>query len=207
MIGPKEKKERSLGIRLYLKGDRCASPKCAMVRKPYKPGAHGQDRSRGRKSVSEFGLQTKEKQKFKLTYGIDECNLRNIFEKASKTKGISTDKILELLERRLDNIVFRFGIASSRGMARQFVVHGHIFVNGKKTRSPGYLIKEGDVISISPSSEKKDVIKKRTEAVKKKEMQPWFFLDKEKLEGKIISLPQNVETPFDINLLIDAFSK
>ena len=178
-----------------------------MVRKPYKPGAHGQSRGRGRKSVSEFGLQMKEKQKFKLTYGLDEKNLRNIFEMAAKSKDSSTLKILELLERRLDNVVFRLGLSPSRGAARQLVVHGHIAVNSKKTKSPGYIVKQGDVVGVNSGSEKKNALVRRVEIIKKYQTEPWLLLDKEKLEGKIVSLPQNVETPFEVGLLIEAFSK
>lgn len=201
----KEKRERSLGVRLNLKGERCASPKCAMVRKPYPPGIHGKKRLR--KSPSEYGSQLKEKQKFKFAYGINEDNLRGIFERAAKARGSSSAKMLELLERRLDNVVLRFGLAPSSGAARQLVVHGHIVVNGKKVVSPGYLVEVGDIVSVRPAAASAGIINQRREAIKKHEPPPWLSLDKEKLEGKIISLPQNVDTPFDVNLLVETFSK
>lgn len=207
MIGPKEKKERSLGVHLHLKGERCSSPKCAMVRKPYRPGMHGQKFSRRRGSASEFGLQMKEKQKFKLVYGLDDRGLRNVFDKASKAKGSSASKILEFLERRLDNVVFRLGFASSHGAARQLVVHGHIVVNGKKVRSPGYLMKSGDIIGARSGSEKKGAIASRKEGLKKHEVPAWLSLDADKIEGKVVSMPHDVETPFDAKLLVEAFSK
>src|SRR5580704_118612 len=130
MRGPKEKKERALGVRLGLKGDRAMSPKSALTRKPYKPGPHG-PRSRA-KALSEFGLQLREKSKFKIAYGVNENNMKRLFAMASETKGESGAKMLELLESRLDSVVFWLAFAVSRGAARQLVVQGHITVNGKK---------------------------------------------------------------------------
>ncbi len=205
MIGPKEKKERSLGVRLNLKGERCLSPKCAMVRKPYPPGLHGARRSRA--ILSGYGREIKEKQKFKLTYGVDERNLRNVFMKAAKARGSSAAKLLEFLERRLDSVVLRLGLAPSRYASRQLIVHGHVVVNGKKVKSPGYLVKEGDVIGIRAGSETKVMIAKRKEIIKKYEPPAWLLLDKEKTEGRVVSLPKNVEIPFETDLLVEAFSK
>jgi len=202
MIGPKEKRERAVGERLNLKGERCATPKCAMVRKPYRPGVHGQQRHR--RALSEFGLQLKEKQKFKLSYGLDERNLRQIFVKAVKAKGSSAAKMVEFLERRLDNVIFRLGFASSRGSARQLIVHGHVSVNNRRVRSPGYAVKTGDIITTEGDI---DVLKKRKEILRKYEPPAWLHLDKEKLEGRVLSPPQNETPPFEINLVIEAFSK
>ena len=206
MIGPKEKKERALGVRLNLKGERCASPKCAAVRKPYRPGMHGQKRGRF-SSISEFGAQLREKQKFKLSYGLDERNMRQVFEKARKTKGSVASKILELLERRLDNVVFRLGFAPSRLSARQLVVHGHVVVNKKRVRSPGFLVKSGDVINLKEGSEVKAFIAKRREALKKHEPPPWLEIDRDKPEGKVVKLPEGITPPFEVNLLVESFSK
>src|SRR3989338_4565889 len=150
MRGPKEKKERRIGERLNLKADRCQFPKCAMVRKPYQPGAHGP--TGRRRALSEFGVQLLEKQKVKISYGLDERNLRQLFVSAQKAKGSSVSKLVELLERRLDNVVMKLGLAASRNIARQLVVHGHVLVNGKKVRSPGFSIKVGDVVSMKPGS-------------------------------------------------------
>ncbi len=202
MIGPKEKRERSVGERLNLKGERCATPKCAFVRKPYRPGVHG---PRGRRrSLSEFGLQLKEKQKFKLSYGLDERNLKQMFAKAVKAKGSSAAKMVEFLERRLDNVIFRLGFASSRGSARQLIVHGHIFVNNRRVRSPGYAVRTGDVITAKVDIE---VLKKRKDILRKYEPPAWLHLDKEKLEGRVLSPPEGETPPFEINLVIEAFSK
>lgn len=205
MIGPKEKKERALGVRLHLKGERCQSPKCAAVRKPYRPGMHGQ--SRRRRSASEFGLQLKEKQKFKLSYGLNERNLKQIFLKAEKAKGSAAEKIIELLERRLDNVVFRLGFASSRGEARQLVSHGFILVNKKKVSSPGFCVKTGDVISLKPESKNKAKFAKLADSLKKYEPPSWLGLDKEKLEGRVLSPPEGLASPFEVNLLVESFSK
>jgi small subunit ribosomal protein S4 len=205
MIGPKEKKERALGERLNLKGERCSSPKCAAVRKPYRPGAHGHSRRRG--TLSEFGVQLKEKQKFKVSYGIDERNLRQIFLKARKAKGSSAAKLVEFLESRLDNVVYRLGLAPSRGAARQLIVHGHILVNKQRVRSPGFMVKAGNIISPRGGSESKLAIEKRKEALKKYEPPEWLHLDKEKLEGRVLSPPKEIASPFEANLVVESFSK
>lgn len=206
MMGPKEKKERALGERLHLKGTRCDSPKCAAVRRPYPPGVHGKNR---RRALSDFGRQIKEKQKFKLTYLIDERNLSRIFGEAKKKSGSMGvgKKFLELLERRLDNVIYRFGLAPSRLMGRQLVLHGHIFVNGKRTRSPGYEVKAGDVVTVRKESETKGAFRDIKEKMKTYELPGWLALDAEKLEGRITALPQDVEMPFEISLLVEAFSK
>ena len=205
MIKPKEKRERYLGERLNLKGERCASPKCALVRKPYRPGAHGQ--SRKRRSVSEFGRQVMEKQKFKLTYGLKEKNLRRLFKAAEKSTGSTTAKLLELMERRLDNVIFRLGFAPSRATARQLVVHGHVFLNGRRVRSPGLGVKAGDVISFRPESNKTRTVSELKDSLKKYEPPSWLGLDKEKLEGRVLSEPQELTPAFEVNLLVESFSR
>jgi len=205
MIGPKEKRERALGEHLHLKGDRCLSPKCAMVRKPYPPGMHG---PRGRrKSPSEFGLQIREKQKFKLSYGINEKNLRRLFRDAERKSGSTAEKLIELLERRLDNVVFRLGLARSRGGARQLIGHGHIFVNQRKVRATGFQVKQGDIISIRAQSESKGPFNTLRETLKKYDPPSWLHLDKDKLEGRVLSPPQDLTSPFEVNLLVESFSK
>jgi len=205
MIRAKEKKERALGERLGIKGERCNSPKCAAVRKPYRPGAHGQSRSRGQ--VSEYGRQLNEKQKFKVSYGLKERNLYQLFLKASKDPGSTATKLLQLLESRLDNVIFRLGFAPSRSMARQLISHGHILVNKRKARSPGLQVEKGDVISLRPESASKVTFSKLRETLKKYNPPTWLSLDIEKLEGRILNEPKDLEAPFEINLLIESFSK
>jgi small subunit ribosomal protein S4 len=205
MIGPKEKRERALGVRLGLKGDRAMSPKSSMVRKPYKPGVHG-PRSRQR-ALSEFGLQLREKSKFKLSYGVDESNLKRLFMRAQVSKGATGAKMLELLERRLDNVIFQLGFAPSRGAALQLVFHGHFDVNKKKVKSPGYEVKVGEIISVRAGSLTKAGLGKRKEALAKYEPPSWLRVDAEKMEGEVLSLPADLNPPFEINLLVESFSK
>lgn len=207
MIGPKEKRERALGERLGLKGERGMSPKAAFLRKPYKPGMHGAKRGRRSRTVSEFGLQIREKRKFKLAYGVDERNLKRLFAKAVAAKGASSTKMLELLERRLDNVVYRLGFAPTRLAARQLVVHGHIAVNRKKVTSPGYLLRTGDIVSVREGSEGKAAIAGRKELLKKYDAPPWLALTPGKMEGTVLSPPTDPDLPFDIKLLIESFSK
>ena len=205
MLGPKEKRERALGIRLGLKGERSMSPKSAMVRKPYKPGVHG---PHGRmRALSEFGLQIREKSKFKLAYGVDDRYLRRLFAVAQAAQGALGAKMMELLERRIDNVVFRLGFTPTRLAARQLVLHGHIAVGGRKVTSPGYVLKVGDKVSVREGHGAKGHIAKQKEFLKKYDAPAWLRLDPEKLEGEMLSLPQNVEMPFEINLLVESFSK
>lgn len=205
MIGPKEKRERALGERLNLKGERCASPKCAAVRKPYRPGMHGPKSRRG--NPSEFALQLKEKQKFKVSYGIDERNLHTVFLRASKAKGSSATKIVEFLERRLDNAIYRLGLAPSRNSARQLIVQGHIMVNSGRVRSPGFVVKKGDLVHVRPGSEKTGFFVKQKELIKKYEPPAWLHLDVDKLEGRVLAPPDESASPFEANLVVESFSK
>jgi small subunit ribosomal protein S4 len=205
MTGPKEKKERALGVRLGLKGDRAMSPKSALVRKPYKPGPHG-PRSRP-KALSEFGLQLREKSKFKIAYGVNENNMKRLFTMVQKTKGASGTKIMELLESRLDSVVFLLGLAVSRGAARQLVVQGHITVNKKKVRSPGYQLRKGDIVAVGANSKENKTLVDRMEILKKYDAPSWLRLDADKMEGEMLSMPVDINPPFEINLLVDSFSK
>ncbi len=201
----KEKQERALGMKLFLKGERCNSPKCAMVRKPNRPGIHGNKRRR--RNVSEYGAQLLEKQRMRVGYGLQEAQMAKIVQKAFKKPGAVSETIVSYLERQFSNVVFRLGLASSRIVARQLISHGHIWVNGKKITSSFYFVKKGDVISIKPSSQNLLIFKDLPVKLKKYEPPQWLFLDKEKLEGKVLSLPGDVELPFDINLVVDYYSK
>ena len=205
MLGPKEKKERALGVRLGLKGDRATSPKSALARKPYRPGAHGPT-SRP-KALSEFGLQLREKNKFKIAYGVNENNLKRLFAIAEESKGESGRKLLELLETRLDSVVYLLGWAVSRAAARTFVVQGHITVNKKKVTSPGYQLRVGDAVAVRKESKDKKAFAERLEIIKKYDAPSWLHMDADKLEGKMISAPSDLNPPFEINLLVDSFSK
>lgn len=203
--GPKEKKERALGERLQLKGLRCQSPKCAAVRKPYRPGAHGKT---GRvKALSDFGKQIKEKTKFKLVYGVDEKNLKQLYNAASRTQGATGSRLMELLELRLDNVVFRMGFAVSRGAARQMVRHGHILVNGKRVSAPAYSMKVKDLVSIRKESLPKNIFKSLKEDLTKYQAPVWVQVDPEKLQGTVIAGPEHNAVPFEVNLLVESYSK
>jgi small subunit ribosomal protein S4 len=205
MLGPKEKRERALGLPLGLKGDRAGSPKSALTRKPYRPGVHG-PKSRPR-TLSEFGLQLREKSKFKLAYGVDERNLHRLFRIAAVARGANGAKLVELLERRLDNVVYRLGFTPTRLAARQLVLQGHIAVNGRKVVSPGYEVRVGDHISAREGSKQKGAFTQRKEILKKFDPPSWLRLDGEKLEGEVLSLPADIELPFEVNLLVESFSK
>lgn len=194
---------RREGQKLFLKGERCYSPKCAIERRNFPPGQHGQ----GRKKVSEYGIQLREKQKTKRFYGLQETQFRNLFDKAARKKGITGENLLIMLESRLDNVVFRLGFASSRKEARQLVTHGHFIVNGKKVDIPSYQVKPGDMIKIkekSTNSPKFKEIKEMSISVP-----GWVTVDVEKLEGKVVALPtrEEIDTPVAEHLIVELYSK
>jgi len=194
---------RREGTKLFLKGDRCYSTKCAMEKRSYAPGQHGQ----GRSKASDYALQLREKQKTKRFYGLQETQFRNLFDKADRKQGITGENLLILLETRLDNVVFRLGFASSRKEARQLVTHGHFTVNGKKVNIPSYTVKPGDVIKVkekSTSSPKFKEVKEMTITVPE-----WITVDVEKLEGKILSVPtrEQIDTPVAEHLIVELYSK
>ena len=194
---------RREGQKLFLKGERCYSSKCAIERRNYAPGQHGQ----ARKKQSEYGLQLREKQKAKRFYGMQETQFRNLFEKAAKKPGMTGENLLVLLETRLDNVVFRLGFASSRKEARQLVTHGHFTVNGKKADIPSMEVKAGDVIKVkekSQSSPKFKEVKEMSITVPS-----WLSVDVEKLEGKVITLPrrEDIDTPIAEHLIVELYSK
>ena len=194
---------RREGQKLFLKGDRCYSSKCAIDRRNYAPGQHGQ----GRSKVSDYGLQLREKQKAKRFYGLHETQFRNLFDKAVRKKGITGENLLILLETRLDNVVFRLGFASSRKEARQLVNHGHFTVNGRKVNIPSYTVKPGDVIKVkekSTNSPKFKEVKEMSITVP-----AWVAVDVEKLEGKILSVPtrEEIDTPVAEHLIVELYSK
>ncbi len=194
---------RREGQKLFLKGERCYSGKCAIEKRNYAPGQHGQSR----KKVSDYGLQLREKQKAKRFYGMQEKQFRNLFEKAARKQGKTGENLLILLETRLDNAVYRLGFASSRKEARQLVVHGHFTVNGKKAAAPGMQLKAGDVIKVkekSTSSPKFKEIKEMSITVPS-----WMAVDVEKLEGKIVAMPtrEEIDTPVAEHLIVELYSK
>ncbi|HCU08104.1 MAG TPA: 30S ribosomal protein S4 [Clostridiales bacterium] len=201
--GPSCRLCRREGQKLFLKGERCYSGKCALEKRNYAPGQHGQ----GRKKVSNYGLQLREKQKAKRFYGLQETQFKNYFTKAANKRGITGETLLIMLETRLDNTVFRMGFASSRKEARQLVCHGHFTVNGKKVDIPSYSVKPGEIIKVkekSISSLKFKEIKEMTISTP-----AWLSIDTDKLEGKIISLPDRsmIDTPVEEQLIVELYSK
>ena len=195
---------RREGQKLFLKGERCYSPKCALERRNFPPGQNGQGR---RSKTSDYGLQLREKQKTKRFYGLQETQFRNLFDKAARKQGITGENLLILLETRLDNVVFRLGFASSRKEARQLVTHGHFQVNGKKVNIPSYEVKAGDVITVkekSQSSPKFKEVKDMTITVPS-----WMTVDVQKLEGKVVSIPtrEEIDTPIAEHLIVELYSK
>ncbi len=198
---------RRAGEKLFLKGDRCLSPKCAMVRRPYAPGVHGQNPSRGR---SEFGRQLSMKQKIKRLYGVLERQFRHHFEESKLRQGATGDLLLQRLECRLDNVVYRLGFASSRTAARQLVAHKFFTVNGKRMNIASYEAKIGDVIALKASKEEKTLTKNRIEILKnKKDVPHWLVLDADKLEGKVLALPsrEDVGISVDAQMVVEYYSK
>jgi len=195
---------RREGTKLFLKGERCFSPKCPLEKKgAVAPGQHG---LKMRRRLSEYGVQLREKQKAKRTYGVLERQFRRYFKKAFKKRGVTGEALLQLLESRLDNVVYRLGFVPSRSVARQLVRHGHILVDGKKVDIPSYQVKPGQVINLNPKAMKIEVVKKSL-AEKKKEIPSW--LQKKAAVGKIIRLPTREEIGADIaeQLIVEYYSR
>ncbi|RJQ85163.1 MAG: 30S ribosomal protein S4 [Desulfobacteraceae bacterium] len=197
---------RRENLKLFLKGDRCYSDKCAFDRRSYSPGEHGQ-RRRGK--ISDYGVQLREKQKVKRLYGLSEKQFHLLFESADRQKGITGTNLLVLLERRLDNIVYRLGFANSRTQGRHFVRHNHFLVNGKKVNVPSYLIKIGDEISVGESSKKVQAISEAMEAVVRRGVPQWLELEKDQMKGTVKNYPvrEDLTMPMQEQLIVELYSK
>lgn len=197
---------RRSGEKLMLKGDRCFSPKCAVDKRGKPPG---QQLSRRRRRVSDRGLQLREKQKARYSYGIRESQFRRCFDKAKGQAGITTENLLVLLERRLDNVVYRLGFADSRAQARQLVLHGHIMLNGRKTNVASCLVKEGDTISWREQSTRNEYYKQLAETIEAKTVLNWLNLDRGNLVGQVLSLPtpEDVEAKFAGQSIVEYYSR
>ena len=197
---------RAEGTKLFLKGDRCYTEKCAINKRNYKPGQHGQSR---RIKVSEYGLRLREKQKLRRFYGINESQFRRFYAAASRMAGQTGHNFLRLLEARLDNVIYRFGIGVSRPQARQFVRHGHVTVNGRKVDIPSYLVKAGDVIAIGERSRDKALLKENIEVAASRAIPEWLQFDAEKQEGRILALPnrEQIEVPVKEQLVVEFYAR
>ncbi|NLN07007.1 MAG: 30S ribosomal protein S4 [Firmicutes bacterium] len=204
--GPVCRQCRREGMKLYLKGERCYTEKCAIDRRSYAPGQHGQ-RRRGK--VSEYGLQLREKQKARRIYGIMERQFRKYFREADRRKGITGENLLQILESRLDNIVYRMGFAFSRPEARQLIRHGHFTVNGRKVTIPSYLVRPGDVVAVRESSRGKGRFKELAELTRNQGTMEWLEVDGENLTGKVIRLPNRdeIDIPISEHLIVELYSR
>ena len=196
---------RREGQKLFLKGSRCYTDKCSVTRRNYAPGEHGQ----GRKKISEYGTQLREKQKTKAFYGVGEKQFRKYFEMAENKKGITGENLLQILESRLDNVVYKLGFGTSRAQARQLVNHGHFEVNGKKVDIPSYLIKAGDIIAVREIKKDNKTIKENIEINAARPVPEWLELDAEKLQGKVLRLAtrEDVDLPVEEHLIVELYSK
>jgi len=197
---------RREGEKLFLKGDRCYSEKCAVERRPFPPGSHGQGR---RQKPSEYGLQLREKQKTRRVYGVLEKQFRNYFVAADRQQGITGENLLVLLERRLDNVVFRLGFAASRKEARQLVNHGHFTVNGRKVSIPSYLIRVGDVIQVKEGSKESPKFAEIKEQAAYKTPPEWLSVDVENLTGTVLAYPirEQIDTAVNEQLIVELYSR
>jgi small subunit ribosomal protein S4 len=197
---------RRENLKLYLKGDRCYSDKCAFDRRSYPPGEHGQ--RRGRK-ISDYGIQLREKQKVKRLYGVSEKQFHLFFTRADRQKGVTGTNLLVGLERRLDNVVYRLGFVNSRAQGRQFVRHNHFQVNGKKVNIPSFLVKNGDVVEVREKSKKVQAISDSLDAVVRRGVPQWLDLEKENMKGVVKGFPvrEDITMPIQEQLIVELYSK
>ena len=198
---------RREGMKLFLKGERCQTDKCAIERRNFPPGQHGKDR---RPRMLGYGLQLREKQKLRRVYGILEKQFRRYFEKAAAVrKGITGELLLQFLERRLDNVVYRVGLATSRAQGRQLVRHGHFQVNGRKVNIPSFLVKPGDLVEVRPGSRELSVLLANRQATGHQTVPSWIDVDRESLRAKVLSNPQRQEIslPIQEQLVVELYSK
>ena len=205
-IGPVCRLCRREGMKLFLKGERCYTEKCAIEKRNFPPGQHGKTR---KAKLAGYGLQLREKQKVKRIYGVLEDQFRRYFETAERTRGITGEMLLQLLERRLDNVVYRLGLATSRPQARQLVRHGHFLVNGKKVDIPSYSVRQGDVITVLGRTQKNVTIEHAIEEVKGRGIPAWLSFDATALSGRIVSMPtrEQINLPVQEQLIVELYSK
>jgi small subunit ribosomal protein S4 len=195
-------------MKLFLKGDRCFTEKCAIEKRNYAPGQHGKG-GRIKSKLQGYGLQLREKQKTKRLYGMLEGQFRLTFDRAAQEKGVVGETLLNKLERRLDNVIYRLGFGGSRAQARQLVRHGHVRVNEKKLNIPSFQVKEGDVISLAPGASKNALVQQSVEAVKGRGVPKWLELDAAGMKGKVLSTParDDVNFPIQEQLIVELYSK
>lgn len=196
---------RREGTKLFLKGTRCYTEKCAFERRKYAPGQHGQNKGK----LSDYGLQLREKQKVKRIYGVMERQFKNYFEKATKMKGVTGENLLKLLERRLDNVVYRMGFAINRRQARQLVRHGFFLVNGEKVDIPSYLVKPGQTVEVAPHGRQLQIIKEALSTAEQRGFPSWVEVNIEEMRGKLVRIPdrEEIALPVQEQLIVEFYSK
>ncbi len=196
---------RREGMKLFLKGTRCYTEKCAFERRKYPPGQHGHNRGK----LSDYGLQLREKQKVKRIYGVMEKQFKNYFEKATKMKGVTGENLLKLLERRLDNVVYRMGFATNRRQARQLVKHGFFMVNGRKVDIPSFLVRPGDIIELTQSGKELEIIKESLALAEQRGFPEWVEVNIEEMKGKFVRIPERdeMQLPVQEQLIVEFYSK
>ncbi len=207
--GPVCKLCRREGEKLFLKGERCLTAKCALDRRSYAPGMHGRESQFRRRRPSEYALQLREKQKARRIYGVMERQFRRYFKEAEKRKGLTGENLLAILESRLDNVVYRLGFADSRAQARQLVRHGHFDLNGRRANIPSMLVKPGDVISVREKSKKLTYFKERAKELERKAVPEWMSLDPVSMSGRILNLPRREDIDLSLNeqLIVEYYSR
>ncbi len=203
--GPACKICRREADKLFLKGDRCYTDKCSFERRAYPPGTQGVRRGK----VSEYAMQLREKQKVKRTYGLIEKQFRNLFEKSERMKGVTGDNLIGLLERRLDNVVYRLGFAASRADARMMVTQGHFLINGKKVDIPSYTLTENDTIELQEKMKVASKVADSFKSVERRGVPEWLAIDKDKFKGSVMRLPlrDDVTMPIEEHLIVELYSK
>jgi small subunit ribosomal protein S4 len=204
--GPVCKHCRREGEKLFLKGSRCLSAKCSFEKRSYAPGQHGLNK---RSKLSEYGSQLRMKQKVKRIYGLLEAQFRSYYEKSGRQKGVTGENLLRMLESRLDNVIYRLGFAPSRKSARQMVLHGHFLVNGRYVNVPSYILRAGDIVAVKEKSRKMPLIHETLRRIKDDVLVPWLRLDKAKMEGEFLDLPNRQDIPIEVqeNLIVELYSK
>jgi small subunit ribosomal protein S4 len=200
---------RREGLKLYLKGEKCYTEKCPFERRSYPPGQHGRQAAFRRRRASDYTLQLRAKQQARRIYGILERQFRRYLAMAERQEGLTGENLLVVLERRLDNVVYRLGLADSRAQARQLVQHGHFMVNGRKTNIPSFLVKPEDVVSVRPESRRKTYFRDRRELLGQREVPAWLSLNEDELEGRVLSFPtrQEIDVPVDEQMIVEFYSR
>lgn len=208
-IGPSCKQCRREGMKLYLKGDKCYSEKCPFEGRAYPPGQHGRESRFRRRRQSDYAVQLREKQKARRIYGVLERQFRRHYQEAQRRPGLTGENLLAVLESRLDNVVYRLGLADSRAQARQLVTHGHFTVNGRKTNIPSFLVRPNDLVGVRPESRGAKYFKERKDLLGKREVPAWLSFDEETLDGRVLVLParQDIDVPVEEQLIVEFYSR